>query len=101
LNPVQRDAVWQFSTWIVVACLILMVAAIILFVVIAWYRRRWLESGASSQGEAWTLDDLQRLRDQGAMSEQEYLAARAVMIEGFRGKGSEGRKVDSSPEKPV
>jgi hypothetical protein len=100
LNPVQREAVWQFSTWVVVACLVLMVAALILFAAIAWYRKRWLDPGSSSS-EAWTLDDLRRLRDEGAMNEQEYQAARSAMIEAYRGKGSEGRKTDSSPEKPL
>jgi hypothetical protein len=99
LTSVQREAVWQFSTWIVVACLVLMAAAIIVFVAIMWYRRHWLDSGASASSEAWTLDDLQRLRDQGSMTEEEYQAARAAMIASYRGGLSGGGKTDASPEK--
>jgi uncharacterized membrane protein len=99
LTPVQREAVWQFSTWIVVACLVLMVAAIILFVAIMWYRRHWLDSGDSASSAAWTLDDLRRLRDQGSMTEEEYQAARTAMIASYRGGASIGEKADASPEK--
>ncbi len=98
MTPVQREAVWQFSTWIVVACLILMAAAIALFAVIAWYRRSWLESAPSSS-QAWTLEDLRRLRDQGSMTEEEFQAARSAMIAAYRAGGEAGEKADGSPEK--
>ncbi len=42
--------------------------------------RRTVRSNASTHGAAFTLQDLRRLRDQGALSEEEFERARQTLL---------------------
>ena len=74
---------WEYATWIIVTCLLLLIAAIVLYVGIWYYRRRWLDLPRSSS-QPWTLEDLRKLRDRGTLTEEEYEAMRAAMIDAYR-----------------
>jgi hypothetical protein len=47
-------------------------------------------------GVAWTLDDLQRMRQEGQLTEEEYRALRAAMVAVYRG----GKVASGSQECP-
>jgi hypothetical protein len=104
-QPVQQagslDALWQHSSsaWIVVACLVLLLVAIVALLGISWYRKRVLSNEEASSSETWTLDDIRRLRAEGSLTEEEYQRLRATIIATYRGREGDRNKPDSSPEK--
>lgn len=73
---------------IVIWCLVLIVAIVVLFVGVWYYRRRWFRMMDGSGTTAWTFDDLHRLREQGQISEEEYRALRASLVAAFKGEKS-------------
>jgi len=87
----QAVNTWAYAGWIIATCLILLVAGIILYVGVLFYRRRWLDSSSGST-EPWTLDDLRRLRSQGDVTEDEYQAMRAAIIDSYRGMASPNKE---------
>ena len=104
-QPVQQagnlDSLWQHSgsAWIVVACLVLLLVAIVSLLVIGWYRKRVLSDEETSSSDSWTLDDIRRLRAEGSLTEEEYQRLRATIIATYRGRDGDRDKPDSSPEK--
>ena len=65
--------------------------ALVAIVVVGWVvivrLQRWMKSDADSS-EAFTLDDLRRLRREGRLSEAEFAKAREAMIGSVRAKNS-------------
>lgn len=61
---------------------------IVLLFVGLWYYRRWFLSkeDTEEQTEAWTLQDLRRMKAEGKISEEEFQALREAMLAGFRKK---------------
>ncbi len=72
---------------IIFACALLVLGVIVLAVGVWYYRRRWMDS-ADSSATPWTFEDLRKLRDQGALSEEEYQALRAAIIGAYRGSSA-------------
>lgn len=70
-----------------IACAILIGMIVLLGTGVLLYRRMVL-TGSDSAGKAnaWNLDDLTRLRSQGEISEAEYQAMRATIIQSFTGE---------------
>ena len=85
LGASTTDSVIQVLIWGGV----LLLAAIVLFGVVWYYRRRWLARGKSTGGTPWTLDDLRRMREAGDITEEEYRALRAALVAAFRGGQTE------------
>ena len=73
---------------IIVACLLLIVAIVVLSLGILWYRRRWLNSSDTTSGTSWNLDDLRNLCEQGKITEEEYRAMRDSIIGTYTSKDS-------------
>lgn len=75
---------------IIVICSIILVVGVILYLGVWLYGRRWIRAGSSSGGSAepWTLQDLRELRGRGDLSEEEYQAMRAAIIDACRGRRS-------------
>ena len=71
--------VTENSSKILVWSGILLALLIVLSLGVWYYRRRWL-SPDDLPSSAWTLDDIRRLRDEGALTSEEYQALRAAMI---------------------
>ena len=80
LAAVQEN-VAQILFW----CLVLVLAVLVLFGGGWYYRRRWLRMADSPGGTPWTFDDLQKMKEQGQISDEEYRALRAAMIASFSG----------------
>ena len=81
LGTATMDSVLQVLIWGGV----LLLAVIVLFGVVWYYRRRWLTLGEPTRGTPWTLDDLRRMREAGQITEEEYRALRATLVAAFRG----------------
>jgi len=73
------DDVGDASFWIVVSCLIVIVAVVIGFAVVAWARKSMLSSDHSSGG-GFDLGDLRRLREQGKLTQAEFEKARDKIV---------------------
>jgi hypothetical protein len=91
------SAVWLKAQPILWIGLGLILAVIVFGIFIAWYRKRSLSREPQTSSEAWTLDDLRRMRADGTLTEDEYQQLRATLIAALKGGG----KADSSPEKRV
>ena len=65
---------------IIVACVLLIVAIIILSLGILWYRRRCLNTSETTSATPWTLEDMRALYERGDITEAEYRAMRESMI---------------------
>lgn len=74
---------------IVIACSLLIGALIVLYVGLSYYRRNWLGGTDDSPGAPWTLQDLRALREEGAISEEEYEKMRAAIIGAVRNQLTE------------
>ena len=84
LASMSSDDVTQIILW----CTVLILAIVVLFLGVWYYRRRWIETSAGSSDQTpWTLDDLRNMKEAGQLSEEEYQALRASMIAAFRPKG--------------
>jgi hypothetical protein len=101
-TPIQQvvnaPSTQQSAMWVLVACGVFMLAAVVFIAVLMWYRRR-NEDDEPSSAEPWTLDDLRQLRASGSLTEEEYQRVRAAMIATYRGRDAGGGKPRSSPEK--
>jgi len=84
LAAVQEN-VAQIIFW----CLVLVLAVLVLFGGVWYYRRRWLRMADSPAGTPWTFDDLQKMKEQGQISDEEYRALRAAMIASLAGGQTE------------
>jgi len=87
IASVRQDAVWTF----IVCGGGLFVG--LLLAVGAWLMiRRWCRGGGLDDGGAdlWSLDDLERMRDRGDLTEEEYRLLRARVIDAFSSDGSAG-----------
>ena len=82
--------------WIIVICSVILVAGVILYLGVWLYGRRWIKAGSSADGstEPWTLQGVRELRERGDLSEEEYQAMRAAIIDACRGQSS-------TPEDPA
>lgn len=77
--------VWDSARGIIGWSLVILVGAFAVLLVGIYWRRRVLNT-SQSPPEPWTLDDLRMLRDQGAVSEDEYERLRAALIRAFQGQ---------------
>ncbi len=64
---------------------VLMLAVIVLFGGLWYYRKRVLGRDEPTSGEAWSFEDLQRMRQEGRITDAEYRALRATLAGAFRG----------------
>jgi len=96
LGASTTDSVIQVLIWGGV----LLLAAIVLFGVVWYYRRRWLTRSELTGGTPWTLDDLRRMREAGHITEEEYRALRAALVAAFRGGQADatGRTPPGGPD---
>ena len=90
---VVQENVAQIVFW----CLVLVLAVLVLFGGVWYYRRRWLRRTDSPGGTPWTFDDLRTMKEQGQISDEEYRALRAAMVASF----SAGKTESPSPGTPV
>src|SRR5689334_13391747 len=74
----------QSATRAFVAGGLLIAAAIVLFLGLWYYRRRWMDVDNFPEA-AWTFEDLQKLREKGDLTEEEYQALRSALKNSFRG----------------
>ena len=81
LGASSTDSVIQVLIWGGV----LLLAVIVLFGAVWYYRRRWLTRSELTGGTPWTLDDLRRMHEAGQITEEEYRALRATLVAAFRG----------------
>lgn len=85
-----------------ITCAILVGLIVLLGAGVMLYRRKMLsDPDSSSKSDAWSLDDLARLRSQGDITEAEYQAMRAAIIQTFTGQrpsDSETRLPEVPPE---
>jgi hypothetical protein len=93
LAAVQEN-VAQIIFW----CLVLALAVLVLFGGLWYYRRRWLRMPDSPAGTPWTFEDLQKMKEQGQISDEEYRALRATMIASFGGRKTESPSPGTSVE---
>jgi len=101
LAQISRPDVWEKSLPILLSGLGLILGAILFGAVIIWWRRRSLAEEQPSSTEAWTLDDLRRMRADGSLTEEEYQRLRQAMIAAYKGRDSDSEKANASPEKRV
>ena len=101
LAQTSRPDVWQKSLPILLSGLGLILGAILFGAVIIWWRRRSLAEEEPSSTEAWTLDDLRRMRADGSLTEEEFQRLRQAMIAAYKSGASETEKADASPERRV
>ena len=99
LAQISRPDVWEKSLPILLSGLGLILGAILFGAVIIWWRRRSLAEEQPSSTEAWTLDDLRRMRADGSLTEEEYQRLRQAMIAAYKGRDSDSEKANASPEK--
>ena len=85
LGASSTDSVIQVLIWGGV----LLLAVIVLFGAVWYYRRRWLTRSELTGGTPWTLDDLRRMREAGDITEEEYRALRAALVAAYRGGQTE------------
>jgi len=72
---------------IIIACGLLIVAVIVLWMGLWYYRRRWLGEGQSPDNLTWSFADLRKMRDEGQLTEREYESLRAALMNIY-GRGS-------------
>ena len=83
-------------TEIVIWCGLLMLAVIVLFGGLWYYRRRLFVTDEPAKREPWTLEDLRQMKERGEVSDEEYQALRETMIAAFRGEQA-SQKAQSTP----
>ncbi|UCD27656.1 MAG: hypothetical protein JSV03_11150 [Planctomycetota bacterium] len=84
----QTLDVADLASRIIVACLLLILALVVLGLIIWYYRRRWLDISESPSGTPWTLDDLEKMYEKGDINEEEYRSMRESIIAAFTDKKS-------------
>ena len=62
---------------------VLLLAIIVLSLGVWYYRRRWISTADSPSSAPWTFEDICRLRDTGAITDEEYQALRATIVGSF------------------
>jgi len=67
---------------------LLLVAVIVLFGGVWYYRRRWLNPEETGPRQPWTLDDLRQMKQAGQITPEEYQALRETLIAAFRGRNA-------------
>ena len=97
MTATSLAAVQENMAQIIFWCLVLVLAVLVLFGGVWYYRRRWVRMADSPGGTAWTFDDLAKMKEQGQISDEEYRALRAAMIASLAGEKTES----PSPEIPV
>lgn len=88
------------SAWTVIPVLLTLAAvAMIGRKMLSWYRGRLLRGGPDSA--AWTLEDLQKMRDAGQINQEEFKILREQVMQGLMAYGRTGRPAKStSPGQP-
>lgn len=70
---------------------VLLLAVVVLSLGVWYYRRRWISTVDSPSSTPWTFEDIRRLRDTGAITDEEYQALRATIVGSFeRGTSKPG-----------
>ena len=64
---------------------VLILAVVVLFGGLWYYRKRVLDTGEGDSGGMWTFDDLLRMRQGGQLTEEEYQSLRAALVAAYRG----------------
>ena len=93
------SAVWLKAQPILWIGLVLILLVICFGILVAWWRKRSLSRELEGSSEAWTLEDIRRMRAEGTLTEQEYQQLRATLVAALRGQAEGSGKADSSPEK--
>jgi hypothetical protein len=83
---------------IVIACSLLIGALIVLYVGLSYYRRNWLGGGDDASSTPWTLQDLRALREEGAITEEEYQKMRAAIIGAVRSQVTDPDHDEATPD---
>lgn len=90
-----QESVDQIIFW----CVVLALLVLVLFGSVWYYRRRWVRmTDSPTGGTPWTFDDLQKMKEQGQISDEEYRALRAAMIAAFSGAGMKSPPPGTSVE---
>lgn len=89
-NRTERLLIW----------LIVLMAMVIVLGFAVWYTRRWMFVRSESREEAWTLEDLRRMRDEGSLSAEEYERLRETMIGQLRPRAADEGATDRSAGPP-
>ena len=77
---------WSLTSRIMVACGLLILAVIVLGIGLTIVRRRLRDASTPGPGgQPWTLDDVERMRERGDLTESEYRAMRATLVAAYRG----------------
>ena len=78
------------AIWILIVCSAVLVVGLLVAASVWVAVRRWIRAPSQDDEAAdlWSLDDLQRLRDQGDMTEEEFQRLRARVIDAFSGGSS-------------
>ena len=84
--PNLATATWQNMTQVLIWGGVLILAVVVFFTGLWYYRKLLLRDDPDVGGVAWTLDDLHRMRQEGQLTEEEYRALRATMVAAFQGK---------------
>ncbi|HSW44263.1 MAG TPA: SHOCT domain-containing protein [Phycisphaerae bacterium] len=79
---------------------VLILAVVVLFGGLWYYRRWWLERNVGDGGPSWTLDDLRRMRSEGQITDEEYQVLRATLLGSFR-QADGGGPAQGGPTSPV
>ncbi len=64
---------------------VLILAVVVLFGGLWYYRKRVLRRDEPAGGEAWSFEDLRRMRQEGRITDAEYQALRAALAGAYRG----------------
>ncbi len=101
--PSLATPTWQSVTQVLVWGGVLIAVIVVFFGGLWYYRKRLLGGQEDSSGAAWTLDDVQRMRQEGQLTEEEYRALRAALVAAYRGEksGPGGPKGPISAQGPV
>jgi hypothetical protein len=83
---------------IIIACSILIGLLIVLWIGVSYYRRTWLYGQDDSAATPWTLEGLRQLREEGAISEDEYKKMRAAVIGAVRSEVSDSGEDGETPD---
>lgn len=75
---------------------VLVLLVVVLSLGVWYYRRRWLSTVDSTSAAPWTFDDLRKMRDQGALTEQEYQSLRSTLL-GAYGAGQAKTAANATP----
>ncbi len=94
--PVVLAAEWRFP-WVL--CIVVVVLLLAMFLVLALLRR-FVFHGADRPGQGMSMEQLERLREQGLISREEYKRARLALMPGV-GEPARSPQPPGGPDPPA